>query len=215
MNLREMIDRYRVLARDSRRPYLCDDAELVAHFNEAQDEASMRASLLRDFDEFDIAAGDTEIEFDCDANDIEYVELRSSAGEAIAELHVASIDSADKLRPFWRTVSDQPEMVMPDGRRLVLGCASNADYKVFVEFFRKPKALSGMSDTPEFSSRHHPRLIDWVMFRAYSKPDADIARAEDAAANLAMFEKYFGRRKSAVASRESIRNKPHRNKCHL
>lgn len=214
MNLRELIDRYRVLARDSRRPYLCDDAELIAHFNEAQEEAAIRAQLLKDFDEFEISIGDTEIEFDCDANEISYIELRDSSGGFISEIDVRSADFADSLCASWRTYAARPAFVVTDGLRLRLS-PSDAAYKISVEFFRTPRKLSGMSDSPEFSARHHLRLVDWVMYRAFSKPDADLSRVEDAAANLSMFEKYFGRRKSASAARETARNTPHRNKCHL
>ena len=60
-------------------------------------------------------------------------------------------------------------------------------------------------NSPEIHSRHHRNLIDWALYRAYSKRDADGMNESKAAFHLALFERNFGLRPDANVARKRRR----------
>lgn len=66
-------------------------------------------------------------------------------------------------------------------------------------------------DEPEIAEVHHINLLDWVLFRAYSKPDADAFDPNRSADSMKSFSDYFGKRGTADLRRRQNANRPHRN----
>ena len=79
---------------------------------------------------------------------------------------------------------------------------------------RPKRALEDDEDEPEINEAHHMSLIDWVLFRAYSKPDSDAFNPGKSAESLAAFSSYFGKRSNADMRRKQNSSRPHRNVIH-
>jgi len=216
MDLAAMIGQFRVQAQDARKPYLWPDSELEYWFSEAESEAAVRARLLRDTDEFSIASGNNDpLELPIGLFDIQHAELRASDGTTY-EISATSRRDLDWLRPGWRSRAERPTNYVHDDKQLILSSLPDQDYTLYLEFFRLPKnRLEGDDDEPEIAEAHHANLIDWVLFRAYSKPDADAFDANKSAVSLAAFERYFGASTNADLRRRQNASRPHRNRVHL
>jgi hypothetical protein len=216
MNLRLLIDEFRVRAQDTARPYLWPDDELAASATEGESEAAVRALLIRDADEIDVDAGDASaIRLPDGLFDIQHASLRDSGG-AVFDLLGATRRELDLFVPGWRTKTIRPSYYIHDDKTLTLSSVPDVDYTLCIEFFRLPKsALRADEDEPEIAEVHHQKLIDWMLYRAYSKPDADAFDPNKAKDSLAAFTAYFGRRGNAGQRRGQNAGRPHRNKVHL
>ena len=213
MNLGELIVDFRIKAQDTVRPYLWPDKEVAPLFAEAESEASVRAKLINDTDEIPVAIGDTVLDLPSGLFDIQYAELRAADGTAY-EIVGASRRELDKFRPGWRTRSERPREYVHDDKTLTLGAVADAEYTLYLDFFRLPAGMSKAEDEPEIHEIHHLNLVDWVLFRAYSKPDADTFNPGKAKEAEAAFVSYFGKRSNADVRRKQNANRPHRNVVH-
>jgi hypothetical protein len=68
--------------------------------------------------------------------------------------------------------------------------------------------LQRLSDRFEIAAKHHERLLDWVLFRCYSKRDSDTYRPEKAQASEAAFMDSFGIRENADRQRRAFEMRP-------
>lgn len=214
MNLRSMIDEFRVRAMDTSVPPLWPDEELAPWFSEADKEASIRAKLIRDSDLLDVSAGVSAVDLPALLFDIQYAEIQFDDGRRV---EISPTDRAflDRNSPGWRGRISDPSLFMHDERRIAFNCVVQSAFKLYIEFFRTPQdALSGDSDVPEVADVHHIHLIDWVMFRAYSKADIDIYDSTKANECEGRFEQYFGKRPNADLRRRQNASRPHRNRTH-
>lgn len=214
MNLGAMIQQFRTLTRDTVRRYMWQDSELAPWFSEAETEAAIRSRLIFDAVELDVSAGDTELNLPVELFDIEYAELRDAAGKSY-QITARTRDELRSINREWRTTTERPEHFVHDAKRLVFSAIADAGYTLYLEFYRTPrKPLAAEKDEPELQEHHHAKLVEWVMFRAYSKPDSDTMNPQKAKESEDRFESYFGRRPSADLRRRQNANKPHRNRLH-
>lgn len=214
MNLRGLIEQFRILAQDKVRPYLWPDDEVAPWFAEAEKEAAIRSRLIHDSDEFVVGIGETTIDLPDGLFDIQYAEVRSASGEA-KEISATDRTTLNAKRPGWRTESKQPVDYIHDDKSLTFGSVPDAEFTLYLEFYRTPsKALQQDSDKPEINDQHHGNLVDWVLFRAYSKPDPDTQNPGKAKEAEERFEDYFGKRPDADLRRRQNANRPHRNRLH-
>ncbi len=215
MILRSLIDLFRIRSQDKVRPYLWPDDELAPWFSEAEKEAAIRSRLIHDSEEFTVKTGETTVDLPGSLFDIQYAELRYGDGTA-REITGTDRQTLNSSRPGWRTKVEPPVDYIHDDKALVFGAVADADCTLYLEFYRIPReALEGDDDAPEISENHHMNLVDWVLFRAYSKPDPDTqnpGKAEDAEGR---FIAYFGARPDADLRRRQNANRPHRNRIHL
>lgn len=198
MNLENLRLRARSETGDSNKPYLWSDEEWRDYFNEATDEAAIRARLIED----------------------DQIEIEASAGEAYAEYpeHVWAIQrvflDGKKLVLTDREIIDASE---GEGWEEQTG-APWACYEVggklrffpiptisgtgrMVAFCTPEKPMADDCDEPGLRQRVHPQLLDWALHLAYSKKDADTFDANLAAHHDAEFEKTFGPRPDEKAMR--------------
>lgn len=215
MNVRYMIDLFRGRTQDTKRPYLWPDDELFPLFSEAEKEAAIRALLIRDEEELSVSAGDNSpIALPDGLFDIQYAKLVAADGTEY-ELTGATRRELDRLFPGWRATTDQPAHYVHDDKTLILSCLPDANYTLLIEFYRLPASPLGDDESePEIAESHHEALVDWVMYRAYQKPDVDTFNAGKSAEALASFTAYFGKRPSAQQRRSQNACRPHRNKVH-
>ena len=215
MNLGELIGEYRILAQDTANPYFCGDQELTKWFNDAETEAATRARLIRDIEELPVLAGESAVDLPAEWFAIQYAELRAVSGE-VYPIVASSRDKLNELKPGWRQTTERPEYFVHDDKSLLLGAIPDADYTLYVEVFRAPRAkMKQDTDTPEIHAAHHEGLIQWVLHKAYAKPDGDLFDPGKSASAEVEFTRQFGKRPTADLRRRQNANRPHRNRVHL
>lgn len=215
MNLGELELEFRATEQDTARPYLFSPEEIAIWATQAESEAAVRGNLIRDSGEISISAGDTAVTLPSGLYDIQYVECRAADG-TINEVYPKDRGTLDIDRPGWRTEVIRPQDYVHDDKRMVLAGVSDADYSLYIEFYRTPKSpLVKSSDAPEIDVIHHIRLVNWIRFRAYSKKDVDTQDDGKALEGEASFSAYFGMRKTSNLRRAQNAVKPHRNRVHL
>lgn len=215
MNRGELKDEFRTRVFDTVKPYLWPDKEIDPWFSEAEAEAAIRSRLILDTEEFGLAAGDSpRIDLPSALFDIQYAELRDASGNAYP-IEPSSRGDQDKYNRKWRQNIERPTFYIHDDKALVLNAIPDQAYTLYIEFFRKPSnAMADDNESPEIAEIHHLGLVDWVEFRAYSKPDVDTLNPGKAKDAEGRFIASFGKRPSADLRRRQNANRPHRNRLH-
>jgi hypothetical protein len=200
VNLRDLIDSYREEAADNGRPPFVSDQSLIRFANEAQREACRRGRMLVDSTSavctVGIVAGEPLVELD---QSIIYVRrARLSSNGTV--LRPASIGEMDEWGGRWDSSTGQPIIFLQDFQtgylRLYPIPTNNDDLLLTVS--RMPLSdMSDDSDEPEVRAEVHPAIVQWMLYRAYSRQDSDMFDQRKAATSLAEFEREFGKRASA------------------
>lgn len=211
MKLSELINEYRIRAKDDIRPYFCKESELIGWFNEAEREAAIRAGLLIGSDKFNISAGETEISVPQHIVEIRHIELRFSG--IVRQVSLTSRRVLDIDMPDWRTRNGIPTRAIHEDGLITLSSLPTGDMEVFIEYTRLPYSeMSSIEESPEIFSQHHIHLVDWVVYRAYSKQDADLFDPNKSIDAKSKFDKYFGKELTSSLRKRQNSNTPHRNR---
>lgn len=179
MTLGELCAVFRLQVDDVAAPYLWSDAEFMTWLNEAEQEACIRALLLRDTSQtVATVIGQKEYALDAGVIDVRSITI---SGEAFTD---------------W----DLYETT------LILDEEPTAVQTLNLTLFRMPSTqIVHDTDSPEIATKHHLRLLDWVRHRAYLKKDAETFDANAAAQAESLFERSFGRRHDANVQRKQRR----------
>lgn len=206
MTLEQLIALYRAQSMDGKfaadgadDDMLCSDDLLTIYANEAQEEACRRGELLRDS-----ASLLSAISFAADAQvvalDPRIVRVISARvdGQRVA---VVSETDMEAICPSWQ---DDGARARPT--HLVYGMTTGmlhlwpvpaAPGTIRLTVQRLPlKQLANDSDKPEIRPELHRGLVEWMLFRAYSREDTDLYNDAKAAIALGRFEAEFGRKTS-------------------
>lgn len=197
MNLKELIALYRAQAfdNDEQAPF-CRDELLTLYANEAQVEACRRGQLLVDTVSMQVAANEELVLLPEHAIRVTraFVNRQTAA--------VLSVQEMDAMHPGWQFDS-------PNSRptHLVAGVTTealhlwprpNGEAEMLMTFQALPKTkLCHESDKPEIRKEAHAGLVDWMLYRAYSREDNDQYNDAKAVLALRRFEAEFGRKASA------------------
>ena len=213
MNLVELIRRFRVLARDTvtgvgsdREDLMWADADLVDWFNEAEQEACVRARLLREdaLPAMCLMALDPAqhtYELHPKLYEIINLRIRSAAETRSRALCLKSREWLDEYMPDWRDDPNPPHFAVQNENSLRIVGRISAGDELLLEVYRLPMEDMALTDdpianpvhdTPEIHEASHRHLIDWVLYRAFSVPDTEAFDAQRAAQAELAFTKYFG-----------------------
>lgn len=203
MKLKELIALYRAqsLDTDDQKPF-CDDALLTQYANEAQDEACRRGQLLvRSSGELCTVAYEAGAEMVAISSRIVQIK-RAFAGTM--PVGMMDVERMDAMHPGWQFEGHQGQPTV-----LVTGLATDTLY-----FWPKPSEAGTLrltvqhlpvkpmrspscdKDSPEIRPELHPALVDWMLYRAYSREDNDMYNDAKAILALRRFEAEFGRKAS-------------------
>ena len=69
--------------------------------------------------------------------------------------------------------------------------------------------LEAPDDEPEIAAHLHMALVQWMLYRAFSRPDSDTHDPGRAAVALDVFERYFGPRPNADLRRSTRHDEAH------
>jgi hypothetical protein len=201
MTLEEIITMYRAQAFDNADPYLCSDELLTIYANEAQNEACRRGDLLRDSssDFCSIAYIANQETVDIDPRIVK-IKRAYTDGYPLTDL---SVEEMDEISPSWQTDS-----IRARPTHLISGLTTGVRY-----LWPRPRDAGTLSltvqrlplcklmndvDEPEIREEAHMGLVEWMLYRAYSREDApELYNPQKAAIHEAKFIAEFGRKTSA------------------
>jgi len=200
MNLQELIAAYRDESDDNEVPPLCTDERLTRFANEGQVEACRRALVLTDSTSalctISYAADDATITLDP-----RILEVRS-ASIGNEEVRLRTVEQVSCSWPNWRTdtLRNVPSFLVRglDSGKLHLYPRPAASGAIQLAVFRLPlMPLVNDEDVPELRLEWHQSLVDWMLYRAYSRRDSEQLDPKIAGEALARFEAEFGTRTGA------------------
>lgn len=208
--------RVRLLAQDTTLPYLWQDEDIDDWLNEAQQEAAIRARLLRATPashpalcEYTLAAGETAITVPDQLYEISHQEW--AAGSERRPLKLVSREWMDTTMPGWRAMpAADPDYLVQDRQQLEVVPPPIADGSVRIEGYRLPEPMQANNDEPRIPLAHHIHLVQWALHVGYLMPDADMFNPGKSQAAEAEFTRYFGARPDADLRADTRNDETHR-----
>lgn len=208
--------RVRLLAQDTTLPYLWQDEDIDDWLNEAQQEAAIRARLLRATPEshpalceFSLTAGETAITVPDQLYEISHQEW--NAGGERRPLKLVSREWMDTTLPGWRAMpAAEPDYLVQDRQALEVVPAPSIDGAVLIEGYRLPEPMDLDADEPRIPLAHHIHLVQWALHVGYSLPDAETFNPGKSQAAEAEFTRYFGARPDADLRADTRNDETHR-----
>lgn len=182
-------------------PYQWSDSILKLYANEAQIEACRRADLLLDsassFCKPVFTSGEPIIPLDPRIVDVKRIRDVSQ----YVQLQPISALEMDRKRPGWEMHTGTiPLCVVTEYQTnaLRLYPIPMRDGELTMTVQRLPLAdMVADTDTPEIRPEYHPALVQWMLYRAYSKQDTETCDPAKAEKALAKFTQEFGEARSA------------------
>lgn len=147
------------------------------------------------------------------ASIFEVVKARLESSGTFYDLKIYDREEMDRLNSEWRESEERPTGLFVDEGSIEFNTQVDADYTLWLEVYRRP--LNEISSTvePEIDARHHMRMIDWALYRAFGKRDVHTFDQDLSGQALRRFENYFGFRPQANMHKRLRANTPLRNKC--
>ena len=205
MTLAELIDIFRTRAEDIVAPYLWSDTEITMYLNEANKEAAERALLIQDETTalvctLTLAADTATYALHPSILRIERAKLTSN-GEL---LKIVAREYLDATWDKWESATGTPQYIIEnaDGNVRIVPTPTAIDTITLIVKRLPITPMSLPADTPEISSRHHYRMVDWALHLAYMKPDADAGNKGAADRYDEEFSRSFGYRLDANVQRK-------------
>ena len=201
MTLEELIALYRVQSMDVEVPYFCSDELLTMYANEGQEEACRRGQLLRD-----ASSPMCTVSYAQDAETVALDQRVWQVLQAFANGQQVDVVGADEMAAFmpnWTAQASsakQPTRVVTGvtAGRLHLWPIPSEAGQIKLHVLRLPlKRMANDNVRPEIRQEAHPALVEWMLYRAYSRQDADLGDPTKAATALRKFVAEFGEKHGA------------------
>ena len=220
MDLPALIAQVRVDTDDLTPDYFSTDANITAWLNEAEQEACIRSLLIHDTStasvcNIAVTAGTSVYSLHPSIIAITRAGFTPAGSGTEQVLYLTDITELDRIYPAWRKYSELPKYAIQNDTTLQLASKPSTDGTLALECHRLPllNIEDQPTESPEIGRIHHRHLVQWVLHRAYSRPDAEIFNPNKAATALAEFTRVFGLRPDATTRRSSQANRPHRNRA--
>jgi len=209
MNLGELIETAKELADDSRAAGLWSKDALKVYANEAENEAARRSRLIVDIEtakdanddpvcHYPVLKGDYSITLHPKILFVRRVKIASQP-LVLPRVHIKDLDL---LAPDWDSHAEGSVVAYCSNwqpRKLLFYNAFDAVDTVKLQVVRLPLVpMIGPDDVPEIDESQHMGLVNWMLFRAFTKPDPDTKDKVKAKDYLDLFEQQFGKRSSAI-----------------
>lgn len=209
MNLGELIEEFRIVADDNQEPPLWSDNELRIYFNQAEKEACRRARLIIDSStaatcEVASVIGQADYTIDSRVISIRRATVPSKSNRKLA---VVKAELMDGFMPNWEAQSGSPDALVVglNSKKIRLFRKPTEVFTIQLTVVRTPlTAMTNPNDEPEIPERYHQGLINWALYRAYSKKDVETNDEQRALMHLRAFEAEFGTHEQASALEEEF-----------
>lgn len=200
--LGELVAIARKEADDAAEPYLWPTSDWYEFANDAENEACRRARLITDASTTAICTAAVAIGAPSVTLDPRVIFVRR-AQLALQSRPLTPVDSRDldQNAPNWEAQTGTPRAWVRNWEtgKLRLWPTPQVIDTLRLRVVRLP--LVPMEDgesIPEINPRLHRSLVFWMLYRAYSKQDSQTYDEKKAALNLALFEREFGQKSSAI-----------------
>lgn len=182
MTLAEIISLARERLDDLVSPYLWSNELLTDHLNEVTEEVCSEIPIIEDDETADIAVYDvTEDEDEIDVSPL-ITRIRSArlSSQSIPLVTVTRTQ-LDEMSPAWRdSESGKPRYLVYDGEGndvAMLSPPPDADDTLTLNIYRLPTGDlewdTDQASEPEIPAIFHRKLVDGIVYLAYSKQDSD------------------------------------------
>lgn len=199
MTVEELIGRFRTLANDKALPYFWSDDEVLAWLNDALCEAVLRGRLLHKCDvALPVPARSAAIGLPENLYELDCVQWE--CGDDKHAVPIVSPEYANYVRGVCVVQTDTALHVYPP---------PNRDGVLWLSGYALPEMLQGDDDVPEIHDIHHVHLLDWVLHKAFSVPDAEVFDPQRSAMAEQAFTQYFGMRPDSDLRRITREDVPH------
>jgi len=202
---------------DSLAPYEISDAAIDFRIDEAVREACVRSNLIVDSS----TAAICDIAVVAGTNTYNISELildihRASLPSAVRPLKKRGYKLADDTTRNWGVTAGTPDgyLLDMDVGKLVLSHVPIINETLTLTVSRLP--LTDLADddaVPVIKSTYHYDLVYWVLHLTYNTRDSQIYDPNDAAKYEALFERRFGKRKTAEDIERNLRRSRRRGKA--
>jgi hypothetical protein len=202
LTLQNLEDLFRREIDDMATPSLYSQAEVYDYANDAQNEACRRARLIVDSTtaaicSYTVGAGASLITLD---QRVIFIRRARLSSRTVPLVRMFLADMEEQI-PNWETsLAGIPDRYIPDYQvgSIKLYRPSLASDTLNLTVVRLPLTdMAATTDTPEIHPSYHRNLRFWMLYRAFSKHDAERYDMKKADANLKLFEAEFGYRSSA------------------
>lgn len=210
MNRADLIAAFRTRADDVTEPYLWSDEEIALYLSESENEAAVRARLIKDSTSTEAAV------IAVVANTVDYA-LHASVFEILRvkldsqrnTLPRTTVDELDSAAPGWEGRTGSPKYYIEEEGRIRLVPTPLMNDTLRLTVHRLPlESLKGDGSTPEIHAKYHYRLIDWALRCAYMKPDSETLDKVKSGEYAELFRQSFGERPDANVERKQRDHAP-------
>lgn len=196
MTLADLIDAFRDESFDNNRvKYFWSNATLTRFANEAENEACRRGSLLVSSSgptcTYGVSAGQDVVLLDRSVLKIRRAKM-ASGGDMLASVTAAQMDLSAQS---WELETGTPIALVTDYQSgaVRLYPVPTSDDTLRMTVGRLPlRPMEADDDAPEIRAEAHPALVQWMLYRAYSRQDAETFDPKKASRALLEFEREFG-----------------------
>lgn len=213
MILQELDDSFRDETRDTHEELLWSRETVARHMSEAEEEAAIRMRLLPDVTEIETDPTQPTYRLASRFFEIIHAAWAPAGSDRYEPLYQTSIENMDSLYYDWRTerVSRPQYLIHTDTSVRLAGVLRRAG-TLQIEGYRLPRRpMKQPTDRPEIAEVHHRHLVNWALYRAFLKTDAETLDNTRAATAYAAFERYFGLRPDAELNKWTRRDLQHHN----
>jgi hypothetical protein len=181
---------------------LWSEAEWTEYANDAENETCIRANLLMDrtssLATITVVSGIATYSIDEKILLIKRAKLSGSTEPLVK----TSRRVLDATFPNWEADTGTVRSWLPDDtNKITLYKSPVGNDTLFLMISRLPLEAMLLADkliaSPEIDEQYHLGLVDWMLFRCYSKQDAETLDLGKAKEHLARFTKRFGERPPA------------------
>lgn len=206
MTLQELITAFRQRTQDLQPDYLWSDIEIAGYADDAVNEACERASLIEDSITpsvclVTLAAGTSDYALH---PSILSIKRASFQGRVLQE---TSAEEMDACHPGWELQQNSlpRRFIFTQGASLRLTPTPAQAGAIALTVFRTPiypLTINNIQNHITIPARMHNRLLDWMLYLGYSKPDSEVLDMKRANASEARFTASFGARVDANVQRK-------------
>ncbi|NUS38247.1 MAG: hypothetical protein HOQ02_04390 [Lysobacter sp.] len=208
MDLQQLINEYRRRAGDTAVPPFVSDDDLAPIAAEAEQEACVRARLLYDdaspgVATYPITAGQAIVTLDASVDRITEASFLPASGGRRRELELTGLDyMQDQCDWTARTSSRPGYLAHYDVSKARIWPTPSVAGTLYLSVYRMPLwPIEDLDDEPEIAATHHMGLVDWILYRVFSRVDMELYDPQRAELAIKEFTDRFGERPSADVRR--------------
>lgn len=221
MELSQIEAAFRRQADDLVEPFLVSSEDVALYASEAEREACVRAKLLFDSTttevvEYPVSANQGVIDLHAAVDVITSARFLSGSGGRWRELELTGLDWVEEQCDWQGRRSSKPSHLVHLRKQVRIWPTPSMAGTLRLDVYRLPLLpMEDPDDEPEIDEEHHEGLVNWMLHKAFSRPDAELFDLQRAANSLGMFIEQFGERDTAEVRRRHRERRRITTRCGL